>query len=345
MNLPWAPLFSLNRSDAPEITVYGIVSVVEGLSHVPLVQVGETHTSLWSRSLLKPWQLATLLPVLHRHYPTLTSRHTAIMLSSHMGEEEQVELLEDIMTMGQLSVDQLHCPACYPMSSVRQYELKAKYQPTSPLYNPCSGKHLGMLLALQAQQHELPHYLECNATHYNDLKQALSTWIGRETETFYHTVDGCGMPNYGLTAAEMAGMFAQLANTAEVTTLESVSPEPPQVMGYIQHVMRQYPYIVGGQGRLDSRLMDGKLTAIPLIAKEGADGLLGVGILPNAAYPQGMGILIKLSSGYEPRYLEITIRHILHQLGVPRSDSPHESGHPAVSLQMHFDIPQRVWVQ
>ena len=35
---------------------------------------------------------------------------------------------------------------------------------------------------------------------------------------------------------------------------------------------------------------------ITVVAKEGAEGLLGVGVSPGVEYPAGLGILIKLAS-------------------------------------------------
>ena len=65
-DLPWQPLFTIERSGRKEVTVYGIVCLVSGFDSSsklqsidtvrPLVQLGDINYQLWSRSLLKPWQ-------------------------------------------------------------------------------------------------------------------------------------------------------------------------------------------------------------------------------------------------------------------------------------------------
>jgi len=95
----------------------------------------------------------------------------------------------------------------------------------------------------------------------------------------------------------------------------------------IAALMQQHPELIGGTGRLDTRLMQHALPGQDvlqpkLIAKEGADGLLCLGIGPSTPFPDGLGILLKLSSGYSSKHLETLIQHTLASLGLA-SESEH----------------------
>jgi L-asparaginase II len=51
-----------------------------------------------------------------------------------------------------------------------------------------------------------------------------------------------------------------------------------------------------------------------VFAKEGADGLLGLG-LEHPSYPKGLGIVIKLAHGWDTKAMSFLASHILRSLG------------------------------
>jgi hypothetical protein len=53
-----------------------------------------------------------------------------------------------------------------------------------------------------------------------------------------------------------------------------------------------------------------------MVAKEGADGLLGLGVAACPRYPNGLGIAIKLSSGFDSHHMELITREIVSALGL-----------------------------
>ena len=61
------------------------------------------------------------------------------------------------------------------------------------------------------------------------------------------------------------------------------------------------PDLVGGLDRLDSTIL--KAGGGRVVAKEGADGLLGLAIVHDA-FPEGLGVVIKIAHGWDPE-LEI----------------------------------------
>ncbi len=119
----WAQLYSIERSGKTEVTVAGVISVVDGNANT-LLEVGDADYSLWTRSCLKAWQLLAHLPVLRVNYPQLQPKHFALMMSSHSAEEIHLKTLDEISDIGKVSQEKLQCPATYPMAQADRIHLK-----------------------------------------------------------------------------------------------------------------------------------------------------------------------------------------------------------------------------
>jgi L-asparaginase II len=124
---------------------------------------------------------------------------------------------------------------------------------------------------------------------------------------------------------------------------EEIAPLIP-LWGYLSTLMRDYPQMLGGAGRLDTQLIQGQdlnqksLPKLPsgLIAKEGADGLLSVGLMPSHPYKDGLGILIKLAHGYDPKATEHVLKALFNALGFQQEDKASDDPHQV--LVSHFNF-------
>jgi hypothetical protein len=76
--------------------------------------------------------------------------------------------------------------------------------------------------------------------------------------------------------------------------------------------MVEHPDLIGGFGRCDSTIL--KSCAGQVIAKEGADGLLGMAIV-HKDYPDGLGVVIKIAHGWNPQATWYVARAVLGVLG------------------------------
>ena len=94
--------------------------------------------------------------------------------------------------------------------------------------------------------------------------------------------DGCSFPTTSNTVDELAVMFANLAKNRDED--------------WIWEAMNRHPDLIGGFNRLDSTCI--KAGEGKLIAKEGADGLLGLSV-EHPDWPNGLGIVIKSRSWLE----------------------------------------------
>ena len=77
--------------------------------------------------------------------------------------------------------------------------------------------------------------------------------------------------------------------------------------------MVRNPDLVGGFNRLDSTII--KAGAGRVIAKEGADGLLGLAI-EHPDYPDGLGVVVKIAHGWNSSATWYIARAILGVLGI-----------------------------
>ena len=81
---------------------------------------------------------------------------------------------------------------------------------------------------------------------------------------------------------------------------------------WIWDSMIRHPDLVGGFNRLDTTVM--KSCQGHVIAKEGADGLLGLAIA-HKDFPNGLGVVIKIAHGWNPQASWYVARAILGVLG------------------------------
>lgn len=341
--LPWAPVYTTTRSGKPETTQYGIVYVwaedrkLYANAGRALLRLGNTRFPLWTRSLLKPFQLMALLPTIRQAYPQLTDEHLAMLMASQQGDARQLELLREIMTIGGLSESHLQCPACAPMK-----EGKGDKTQSSRVNHPCGGKHLAHLLYLKAKGLPLETYLDLEAEPYRLLQELLDYLLNPEIMEM--STDGCGMPNVALSGVEIAQIYHALVMPVSRDLIRQCPDELTEILeqwNHISELMQTYPHLIGGERRLDTRLMDGSLigsseTAMPIIAKEGADGLLCVGIGPNAKFADGLGLFIKLAAGYEPKKLEVVVAALLEQLDLKPANLSEEG--QLVQTCFHFNL-------
>jgi hypothetical protein len=110
--------------------------------------------------------------------------------------------------------------------------------------------------------------------------------------------DGCGLPTLSNTVGELAQLYAHLAQT--------------KGEDWIWDAFVKNPDLVGGFNRLDTTII--KSCNGKVIAKEGADGLLGMAI-EHPDYPDGLGIVIKIAHGWNPRATWYIARACLGVLG------------------------------
>jgi len=128
---------------------------------------------------------------------------------------------------------------------------------------------------------------------------ALRSTLGKDWQPLRVGKDGCGLPTVSNTVNELARLYAGLVRDKDDD--------------WIWQAMVEHPDLVGGFNRLDSTIL--KAGGGKVIAKEGADGLLGIAI-EHPDYPKGLGIVIKIAHGWNGQATWYLARAILGTLGI-----------------------------
>jgi L-asparaginase II len=344
---PWAPIFSVERSDRQEVLIEGILTVVSGEANGQIrtvLSIGDDHLPIWTRSLLKPWQLLGHLPVLKEAYPALRPQHLAMMTASHIADVEHLCLLRQMIDIGQISEDSLRCPPSMPISKGLRTKFEWDGEGARPLFHNCSGKHLGYLLAIKAQKIKTDNYLDPGGAQHRPVVSILSQLTGRKAESFVPTIDGCGLPNYSLTTLEMAAMYLGLINYACLPFARIKDPVMAENHPFISELMVQYPNLISGHGTIDTEFMKGRFlkqgVPIKLVAKLAAEGLLAISIGPTERHPHGMSIVIKLAQGMSDRHLEVIYKELLLQLDLADDTAFGASKQDHIKNTFYFRVPE-----
>jgi arylformamidase len=293
------PLFSLFRGGHEEVCVYGEVASYAG----PGVAFAssEVGSRFPARSLLKPFQFlatglaaagAELAPERIPALGSISATTAQLEQLERWYRTEQAELLAN-----------LDLPSALPMCAASRTRLLDAGAPPSPSFHPCFSKHVAILMACREHGWPLAGYTEPGHPFQRALEALLGSLLGRSFGAEDFVRDGCRLGTPVLAPLELARLYRALAAGREDTPL-----------AVIRAGMLREPVWIGGPERVDTRLM--LKNPGTLVAKEGADGLLAVGVVPSAAAPSGVGLVVKLSGGHQPEWAALALSPFLEALGL-----------------------------
>jgi len=297
--LSYRPLFSLWRGDHEEVCVLGEVVAVTG-SGVAF-QSGEAASRLPARSLLKPFQF--LATGLARADTDLDPRQTAALGSISATAAQRAALA------GWYHADTLASHLRLPLdpeasiSEPSASEPGRGAEPASCYGHPCFSKHMAILAACGEHGWPLESYTSLSHPYHRELLRVLERELGRPAATFEFVTDGCQLPTPLLLSTELGNLYRKLAAATD-----------DGVAARLRQAMQSHPSWIGASDRFDTRLMLDNPGL--LIAKEGADGLLAVGVLPSRQQPDGVGLVVKLASGHHPAWAVLALQPFLTTLGL-----------------------------
>jgi arylformamidase len=293
------PLFSLYRGGHEEVCVFGEIACYAAPS-APFVS-GEAGSRVVARSLLKPFQfLASGLAPLAGDLPA----ERVAALGSISATSAQLALLRSWYGSELVELSRtLNLPSALPLCADSRARLLDAGALPSPLFHPCFSKHVAILEACRQHGWPLAGYTALDHPFHAALGALLGSMLGRPLGNGDFVGDGCRLPTPVLEPLELARLYRDLAAAGDTGSL-----------GAIRRAMTTEPEWIGGPDRVDTRLMLKNPGA--LVAKEGADGLLAVGVVPNPAAPAGAGLLVKLASGHQPGWAALALAPFLEALGL-----------------------------
>ena len=281
-DVDWEPLVDYRRNGVSETTIHGAVSWYAG--NKQLHSFGG-NVLCYGRSMMKPFYIK----VFSKELEDCSWKQKAISVSSHNGTADHVAAAQSLLSEGEWGL--MRTPLDLPLIQFgRQVRRPRRW------YNNSSGHHAAILKGCRLKGwsragYTLPSHPVFTA--YMDLVQSV---LGKDWQPLRVARDGDGLPTVSMTVKDLAQCYAYLAKKK----------------GWIWDAMIKEPDLVGGYNRLDTTII--KSCEGHVIAKEGADGLLGLAI-EHRDYPEGLGVVIKIAHGWNPQATWYIARGILGSLG------------------------------
>jgi L-asparaginase II len=284
-----------------------------------IASVGNPHFSSFLRSSAKPFQALAFIP--HLEQMGLGSEHLAIAMASHNGEPIHVQTVADLQAKAGVKLEWLVCGTHQPFSASARAALKAANLKPNVLQHNCSGKHSGMLAACLAKG--LPTTGYAQPDHPHQLEIAADIRALMETDNLEIAIDGCSVPCYRVPLEQVALGMTRFA--APETAASTYQPR----LELAFDAMHQHPYLIAGEHRIDTSLMQN----VPnLISKIGAEAFMVLAIRDT---PHGnLGIAMKIEDGTE-RARDIAVLRILEQLEIVAPDNQQLSSYRRTILKNH----------
>ena len=287
-DVEWEPLVDFRRMDVSENTIHGAIAWAHGTE---IVLSFGGNVLVYGRSMMKPLMMKTFQEALSSE--GLSSEQLAISCSSHNGDTEHVAAAQSLLSESEWGL--MQCPLDVPLIQFgRQVRRPRRW------FHTCSGEHAAMLKALRRMGINRAGYTLPSSPWFPMYLDVLRRMMGdSDWEPQRVAKDGCGLPTVSNTVDELAVMFAGLAREKDDD--------------WIWGAMNSHPDLIGGFNRLDSTCL--KAGEGRILAKEGADGLLGLSVI-HPDWPEGLGIVIKIAHGWNSQATWYVARAVMGVLGI-----------------------------
>jgi len=260
-----------------------------------IAKVGNPHFSTYFRSSAKPFQTLALFRSGVIDHFDFSEKEIALITSSHNGEDFHVEGVRKILERIRAKETNLKCgfhPPYFPIAAENFYQQKLE---KSPIFNNCSGKHAGMLAACVYQNYDLTTYLRPDHPHQKLVRSIVAEFSETPFDDLNIAIDGCGVPVFYLSLAQMANMNVKYIMNQEIAIQRIIN-------AIIKH-----PDYLAGTDRFDTefiRVLQGRA-----ITKVGAEAIQSFMFFE----PEPVGVVIKNEDG-QFRGVESASIEILLQL-------------------------------
>jgi L-asparaginase II len=284
-DVDWQPLVDYRRNGVSETTIHGAIAWASGTQ---IMHSFGGNVLCYGRSMMKPVTMKVFAKQLE---PVLDWKQRAIAVASHNGDTEHVAAAQSILKPSERGL--MRTPLDVPLIQFGRQVRRARRW-----YHTCSGEHAAILRGCKLRGWDRVGYTLPQHPLLGGLVNELRRDLGEDWNPLRVAKDGCGLPTVSNTVSELAQVFAGLARRRDED--------------WIWEAMTRHPDLVGGFNRLDSTIL--KAGKGKVIAKEGADGLLGLSIVHDD-YPDGLGIVIKIAHGWNSQATWYVARSVLGVLG------------------------------
>lgn len=260
-------LAAIDRNGLIESRHIGAFVVIDAAGNV-LESGGDIDAVIFPRSTLKPLQAVALL----RAGADLNGVDLVLSSASHCGSHRHTDHVELMLKHDGLSVDDLGCPAQWPLGVSDKADRIAKGEKAQRVTMNCSGKHAGFLRTCVTNGWDTTTYLEPSHPLQLKIREVVEEFTG--TTELWPAVDGCGAPLYGMSLRALGTGLARMSDGSDPDATKLVE------------AIREHPWALDGPGRDNTRVIEVTGT----IAKIGAEGVL-------LAARDGIAVVIKCLDG------------------------------------------------
>lgn len=284
-DVEWQPLVDYRRNGVSENTIHGAVSWYSGNKKI---HAFGGNVLCYGRSMMKPFYIKVFADELK---PETSWKQKAVSVASHNGTYEHVEVSQSLLSEGEWGL--MQTPLDLPLVQFgRQVRRPRRW------FNNSSGHHAAILKGCRLKAWNRAGYTLPSHQVFKDYMKVVRSYLGEEFLPQRIARDGDGLPTVAMTVNQLAECYAGLAKNRH--------------QDWIWEAMIRHPDLVGGYNRLDTTIMKSCMGQV--IAKEGADGLLGMAIV-HPDYPDGLGVVVKIAHGWNSQATWYVARGILGVLG------------------------------
>jgi L-asparaginase II len=296
-------LVEVLRGGCVESAHAGAVAVLDADGAV-VASLGDISRPVFPRSAVKLLQALPLVESGAADRLGLGAEELALACASHNGEPEHVRTAAAMLAKAGLDAAALECGTHWPYFELAQRALAQRGERPSALHNNCSGKHAGFLCLACALAQDgdvrafARGYVAPEHAVMREVTAALADSTGSDLGHAPRGTDGCSIPTYAIPLVALARAYAKVA------TGHGVGPERARAMRRLREAVAAAPFMVGGTGRFDTRVMQrlGERACI----KVGAEGVY------CAALPErGLGVAIKIDDGNNARAAEVAMAAVI----------------------------------
>ncbi len=263
---------------------------------------GNVETPIFPRSAVKILQAVPFLETGAADVCQANFNELALACASHGGERGHVAVARAWMERLGLEEGHLACGAHMPYETEAGNALIRAGEAPTTLHNNCSGKHLAMLATALAKGEPVAGYHEPEHPVQRRVRDTISELTGEDLAQAPVGIDGCSVPNWGIT---LAGLARGMARVADPRGLKVVRQS---AIRRLRNAVARNPFMVAGTGRFCTAVIGRKSTE--LYVKTGAEG-----VYVAALYELGVGIALKVDDGAK-RGAEVALAAILRYLEV-----------------------------
>ncbi|RCW42003.1 MULTISPECIES: asparaginase [unclassified Halanaerobium] len=253
---------------------------------------GDTAKDVYYRSAAKPLQVLPVITSGAADKYGFTDKEIALMSASHSGEEFHIEILKNILSKMNLTVDDLRCGSHPPFSRSARKHLRENDLPITQAHNACSGKHSAQLALAKFYGWDMDTYYKKEHPVQQLLLKTISEVADYPEEKIYQGIDGCGVVVFGLPLKNIAYSYFLLENT------EFLDKKYRKAADRIVRVMKEYPAVIAGTDRFGTLLC--QTLSKNILAKSGADGVFALAF-------DDKGIAVKIEDGKLPAAYPVVI--------------------------------------